>query len=149
MIKIYNKGVMFLHTLRMQLNDDNLFFKILKDTQQRFAKSNITSEQFLLFFNEETKKDFTPFFDVYLKRISPPIFEFHIDKSKGDTATLEYRWAEQLPENFKMKVAVYIGGNANYIYPSSNMQQLKFPIKQKYIFDIAQFGYVLLKERKE
>lgn len=146
---IYNKGVMFLHTLRMQLNDDNLFFKILKDTQQRFAKSNITSEQFLLFFNEETKKDFTPFFDVYLKRISPPIFEFHIDKSKGDTATLEYRWAEQLPENFKMKVAVYIGGNANYIYPSSNMQQLKFPIKQKYIFDIAQFGYVLLKERKE
>jgi aminopeptidase N len=133
----------------MQLNDDNLFFKILKDAQKRFTKSNITNKQFLLFFNEETKKDFTPFFDVYLKQTSPPISEFHIDKSEGDTATLEYRWAEPLPEDFKMKVAVYIGGEANYIYPSSNMQQLRFLKNQKYIFDISQFGYVLFKEIKK
>lgn len=146
---IYSKGALFLHTLRMQLNDDKLFFKTLKDAQQRFSKSNINSEQFLSFFNTETKRDFTPFFDVYLKQITPPIIEFHVDKSKGDSITLEYKWKQKLPSNFNMKITFVVGNDQIDLYPTSNIKQFRFPINQRYGFDIAKFGYVLFKEIKD
>lgn len=146
---IYNKGALFIHTLRMQLNNDEIFFKILREAQQTFAKSNITTAEFLSFFNEKTKKDFTPYFDVYLKQISPPILEYRIDKSKGDSAILEYKWAEELQVNFKMKVTASIGDSSVGIYPTASLQQLKFSKQQKCSFDLAKFGYVLLKEIKQ
>ena len=102
----------------------------------------------MLFFNEETKTDFTPFFDVFLKRISSPALEYRIDRSKGDTAILEYRWAEKLPENFKMKIYFIVGDKINAMYPTENFQQLKFPAKERCGFDITSSGYVILKEGK-
>lgn len=144
---IYAKGALFLHTLRVQLNNDSLFFKTIKKVQQRFAKSSITSNEFMLFFNEETKTDFSSFFDVYLKRVSSPSLEYHIDRSKGDTATLEYRWAEDLPENFNMKINFVTGDKINTMYPTTKFQQLKFPVKERCGFDIITSGYVVLKEK--
>jgi len=146
---LYNKGVMFLHTLRRQLNDDELFFKILKDAQTRFAKSNITTDQFLAFFNEETKKDFTPFFDVYLKRISPPVVLCHIDKSNSDSVTIKYKWAEKMPADLKMKIILNIDDGKVDLYPSSNFQEITVATKKKYFFDVGEFGYVLFKEIKK
>ena len=142
---IYNKGALFLHTLRMQLNDDTLFFKTLKNMQQHFSKSHITSEQFLSFLNAETKKDFTPFFDVYLKQIAPPVLEVKIDKSKTDSITINYKWAQKLPEKFKMRVVFIEGKNTFDLYPTTIVQQIKFPINKHYGFNIAKFGYVKFK----
>lgn len=145
---IYDKGVMLLHTLRRQLNDDTLFFSILKATQQHFSKGNFTTNQFIAFFNEKANRDFTPFFEVYLNQVSPPILEYHIDQSNGETAVLEYRWKEGLPAGFNMKVMANIGERLQTIYPTSELQSLKFPINQECRFDISVFGYVLLEERK-
>ncbi|MGL4599622.1 MAG: M1 family metallopeptidase [Bacteroidia bacterium] len=146
---IYNKGVLFLHTLRMQLNNDTLFFKALKNAQQHFAKSNITTEQFMLFFNEETKRDFTPFFDVYLKQIKPPILEFRIDKSRSDSTIIEYRWSETLPTRFDMNVILMVGETSQTIRPSTIKQQIKLPINQPFGFDITKFGYVLFVKKED
>ncbi|MBK8369307.1 MAG: M1 family metallopeptidase [Bacteroidetes bacterium] len=145
---IYNKGALLLHTLRMELNNDSLFFKTLKLFQQRFAKSNITSHMFISFFNEETKIDFTPYFDVYLKQITPPILEYHINRSQADSITLEYKWANKLPENFKLKINFWNEKKLNPLYPTSTIQQIKFPSKDRYVFDIETSGYFILKERK-
>jgi len=145
---IYQKGALFLHTLRIQLNNDSLFFKTLKKAQIHFAKRNITSDEFRVFFNNETKTDFTPFFDVFLKQITPPILEYHINKSQADSIILEYKWANKLPENFNMKVSVWNEQKLNLLYPTSYTQQLKFPAKDRFAFDIATSGYFILKERK-
>jgi hypothetical protein len=102
----------------------------------------------MLFFNEETKTDFTPFFKVYLKQISPPVVEFHLDKSNSDTTIIEYKWALKLPEDFKMKVNFVVGKQVNVIYPTSTIQQLKFLAKEVNGFDLINTGYFLLKERK-
>jgi aminopeptidase N len=146
---IYNKGVMFLHTLRMQLNDDTLFFKTLKNTQRHFSKRSMTTEQFMVFFNEETKRDFSPFFDVYLKQTKPPMLEFHIDRSRNDSIVLEYRWAENLPTNLNMRVTVTNGETIQTIAPSMTMQYLTLPKNQSFSFDITKFGYVLFRKRDD
>lgn len=102
----------------------------------------------MLFFNKETKTDFKPFFDVYLKQISPPIIEFHLNKSNSDTTIIEYKWANKLPEDFKMKVNFLIGKQTQVIYPTSTIQQLKFSAKEKNGFDLINTGYFKLQERK-
>lgn len=146
---IYDKGVMLLHTLRRQLNDDSLFFSILKATQQHYSKGNFTTNQFITFFNEKANKDFTPYFEVYLNRVSPPILEYHIVQLNGETSILEYKWKEPLPDDFTMKVIANIGGQPKTVYPTSALQQITFPINQECKFDISAFGYVLLEERKK
>jgi len=146
---IYNKGALFLHTLRRQLDNDELFFTILKETQLRFSKSSITSEQFLSYFNAETKRDFTAFFDVYLQQIKPPTLAFHIDKSHSDSVTVEYKWNEELPANFHMKVILIVGDQAMNLFPTSNIQRVRFPKDQRFVFDSATFGYILFKESKD
>ncbi len=142
---IYDKGAMLLHTLRMQLDQDELFFKVLKNAQVKFAKSNITVAQFISYFNAETKTDFTPYFDLYLKQLSPPELEYRIDKTDAETAVLNYRWAKELTPGFSMKVIADVGDTPMVIYPTDKWQQLKFPAKEVLSFDIAKFGYVLLK----
>jgi aminopeptidase N len=146
---IYDKGALFIHTLRRQLNNDTLFFKVLKTAQQQFSKDLLTSDQFLAYFNQETNKDFTPFFNVYLHQISPPILEYHINNANGQTATLAYRWKEKLPAGFNMKVMANIGEKLTVIYPTSELQQLTIPANQKCTFAISLFGYVLVEERKD
>ncbi|MEQ9306207.1 MAG: M1 family aminopeptidase, partial [Marinoscillum sp.] len=52
---IYYKGALLLHTLRMQMDDDEAFFSILKGALTRFAKQNITTDTFIDYFNEMSK----------------------------------------------------------------------------------------------
>lgn len=63
---IYMGGASFLHKLRPKINDDKIFFDILKSFQLKFRKKIITTDDFLAMVNEKTKKDFTKFFQVEL-----------------------------------------------------------------------------------
>ncbi len=60
---IYMGGASFLDKLRTKINDDKIFFDILKSFQVKFRKKIITTADFLAMVNEKTKKDFTKFFE--------------------------------------------------------------------------------------
>jgi aminopeptidase N len=145
---IYAKGALLLHTLRMQLNNDELFFSLLKKIQIKFAKSNITTDQFISFFNSESHLDFTPYFDVYLTQISPPEFEYFVVQIDSESAILNYKWKREPAPNFSMKMYADIKKTSFPIYPSINWQKLKIPAQSTVKFDIAKFGYVLIKNVK-
>lgn len=145
---IYAKGALLLHTLRMQLNNDELFFALLKKLQIEFAKSNISTAQFISFFNKESHVDFTPYFDVYLKQVSPPEFEYFVSPIDSESALLSYKWKKEPAPGFSMKMYADIGKNTFPIYPSASWQKLKIPVKGKVKFDIAKFGYVIIKNIK-
>ena len=59
-------GASFLDKLRTQINEDKVFFDILKSFQLKFRKKIITIDVFLTMVNEKTKKDFTKFFKAEL-----------------------------------------------------------------------------------
>ncbi|MBI1836320.1 MAG: hypothetical protein HYR91_03545 [Flavobacteriia bacterium] len=143
---IYNKGALFLHTLRKQINNDSLFFNLLKETQTRYAKKKFTSNQFLNLVNEFTKQDYSLYFDLYLNKNIPPTLEFQIDKTQKDSNILSYKWKNVFSDNFKMNIPFFVGEQKIFIYPNSDLQQVKFPKSKQYFFDISQFGYILFKE---
>ncbi len=143
---IYGKASLFIHTLRIALNDDPLFFEILKTAQVKFAKSNITTDQFLSFFNEKTGKDFTPYFDLYLKEFTPPTIEFSITQNSDNKKIVNYRWAQELPKGIDLKIIISSGEKYYTLTPSTTFQSLELPLDQKHYFEIMKTGYYLLKD---
>ncbi|MEO6169214.1 MAG: M1 family metallopeptidase [Chitinophagales bacterium] len=107
---MYYKGSWMLHTFRNVVNNDSLFFSILKNIQFHFALQTTNTEQLLKYINELAGKDYTYLFDQYLKYSSPPVLEFRTHQ-KGKDTRLEYRWKADVPD-FSMPVEV----TASYQY---------------------------------
>jgi len=101
---MYFKGAWMLHTFRSVLNDDSLFFQIIKSIQQEFALKIISTDQLIAFINRKAGKDYTPFFNQYLYHKSPPILEYKL-KQKGKNLQLSYHWKTDV-QNFEMPVEV-------------------------------------------
>lgn len=101
---MYYKGSWMLHTFRHVLNNDSLFFGILRGLQQHFKYQTTNSDAVVAYINKLAGKDYTPFFNQYLKYPAPPIFDYTVKKSHKATI-LTYRWVTDA-KNFTMPVKV-------------------------------------------
>jgi aminopeptidase N len=61
----YDKGAGIIHTIRFMLNDDSLFFEVLKDFQQSFKDSVAHGIDFRDKLNELSSIDFTEMFEQW------------------------------------------------------------------------------------
>ena len=138
---IYNKGALMLHTVRRQLDNDDLFFKTLKDALVEFQRQNITTEQFISFFSNQTRRDFSNLFDIYLKYPDPPKLQYEYDSLN---AVISYKWAKPLNSEFPLWVKMTVGDDKVLLNPTIDSQQVN--AQKKPAFDIADFGYVLTEE---
>ena len=71
----YNKGAAILHLLRHEINNDSVFFKILKSYQKRFAGSVATAKDFKKVVDSITGTDFTYFFNQWYYGEGYPIYD--------------------------------------------------------------------------
>jgi aminopeptidase N len=101
---MYYKGSWILHTFRHVLNDDSLFFSILKGIQQHFKYQTVTSNEVIDYINKLAGKNYTPFFNQYLNYPTPPVFDYKV-KKKGSATLLTYRWVTDV-QDFTMPVKV-------------------------------------------
>lgn len=62
---VYNKGAAIIHTLRFLINDDAVFFDMLKTYQQNFAMSTAHAADFKQLAETETGIDLTNFFNEW------------------------------------------------------------------------------------
>lgn len=62
---VYDKGGAIVHTLRYIINDDEVFFDLLKAFQVQFANSTATGLEFKEFAEGFTGMDFTAFFEEW------------------------------------------------------------------------------------
>ena len=61
----YDKGAAIIHTMRYMVNNDNLFFDILRDFQVAFTDSTANGIDFKEALEEATGQDFTPLFEEW------------------------------------------------------------------------------------
>jgi len=61
----YNKGAAIIHTMRFLINDDVLFFDVLKAYQVAFTDSTAHASDFKAILETETGMDFTDFFNEW------------------------------------------------------------------------------------
>ncbi len=133
------KGAWIIHTLRKVVNDDSIWYAILKDIPQHFAHKLVTNESLVLYLNQQLGLDCTPFFNHYLFQLEPPVFEFMaVDNPKRYKIT--FRWRSRAP-GFKMPMRVTFGDRYQTIYPTQEWQTLTLPKQdgQKFVLDMDRF----------
>jgi len=130
---MYFKGALMLNTLRSVVNDDARWFKVIRDTYQHFKYRNITTEQLVQYFNQQTGRNLTPIFDQYLRHTALPTLELKFDDAAG---TVAYRWQADEPA-FAMPIRVGSADDWQIIQPTTaEWKTLRSPLK-KDAFQVA------------
>jgi hypothetical protein len=120
---MYFKGALFLHTLRSVVNDDARWWKLVRDTYDKFKYQNIMTEDMVQFFNQQLRRDLTPLFDQYLRRTALPTLDLVVNDADG---TLAYRWIAD-ERGFNMPVKIGSGGKWQIIEPTMDWKTMKSP----------------------
>jgi len=124
---MYYKGAWVLQTFRHVLNNDSLFFSILKGLQEKFKYSSTNTADVVKYISKMAGKDYAPFFTQYLYYASPPVFDYKVYAKNGVTM-LTYRWQADV-KGFTMPIkvtsSVRDGVNAyTSIYPTLEWQTI-------------------------
>jgi len=118
---MYNKGSLMLHTLRSLIEDDELWFEMIKGIANDFKHETVDGQEIINYINEKSGKDFTVFFNQYLNNKEIPEFQYNLQK-EGRNYTLVYRW-DAIPE-FDMPILINTGIKDFWIYPNSEWKEL-------------------------
>ncbi len=122
---MYYKGSNLLNTLRSIYDNDELWWKTLKDYTETYKHQIIDTETTEAFFDQATPVNLKPVFDQYLRNAALPVLEFKRNNDK-----FYYRWKADV-ENFEMPVDVFINEREERLYPTSNWQKLTHRISGK------------------
>lgn len=120
---MYTKGSLMLNTFRFVLDNDTLWFNLLKDIQQHFRYQTLSSDELVSYICRRTGTNYTWFFDQYLKYTSLPKLEISLKEQYGNLQ-LTYRWQADV-SGFKMPVKVSVApGRFGFIHPTTDWQTI-------------------------
>jgi aminopeptidase N len=108
---VYTKGAVILHNLRCTINNDSLFFKIIKDFAVKNRKKVVTSADFIGMVNGYTGKEFNPFFDKFLNETTLPVLEYSYLRNDKNIV-LKFKWVG-VKTGFEMPFCIR-AGNKSY-----------------------------------
>jgi aminopeptidase N len=118
---MYDKGQLALNTLRSVLDDDALWFSILRGIQETFKCENISADDLIGYVNKKSGKDLSYFFEQYYRRAKIPTLAIQTQK-EGDSVTARYRWETDVSD-FRMPVKVTTApGKYEFITPTFEWQ---------------------------
>ncbi len=98
---IYYKGANMINTLRAVVNDDELWWKSLKNFAESFKHQITNTDKVIDFFNQELNHDYSSFFDQYLNFAEIPVLMI---RKKGRNK-VQMKWKAEAKE-FEMPIFV-------------------------------------------
>ena len=113
---MYAKGANIIHTLRQVINDDEKFRTLLRGLNQDFYHKVVTTKQVEDYISQKTGKNFSKFFDQYLRTAQIPTLEIRKDKDN-----MEYKWSNCI-KGFDMPVRLT---NGAWLQPTTEWTKLK------------------------
>lgn len=120
---MYVKGMLFLNTLRHVVNNDDIWWPMIKNmSDTTFKMTAVNYDDVVTFFNQKSGMDLTRVFEQYVKHPSVPELEYCIKKKKGKMI-VSYRWKAQV-EGFDMPIDVNIGDEHFRLKPGTSWKSL-------------------------
>ncbi len=101
---VYTKGATLLHCLRCTINNDSLFFRIIKEFCVEKKYKIVTTNDFIEFVNYHTKDNYHSFFKKYLYDTGLPVLKYKIQE-KDTNLIFTFHW-EEVDEGFKMPFCI-------------------------------------------
>lgn len=143
----YYKGAWMLHTLRHAIGDDQKWWGLLKGFYQKYAISNVRTQDFTQYVNQYTGRNFDAFFEQYLSYPDIPTFIYKLEQQGADLK-LSYKWRADV-NAFNMSVLV--GNSTNYtrLEPTTEWQETIIKDLTEADFKVAtELFYVRKKQEK-
>ena len=142
---MYSKGSLMLHTLRSLIEDDKLWFEIIKGIANDFKHQTIDGQDIIDYINNKSGKDFTDFFNQYLKQKEIPELEYSLQK-EGRNTTLVCKW--NAIDNFDMPVLINTGKDDFWIYPTNELKEIDLGSFDRGAFQIrTDLFYIAIKKQ--
>ena len=114
-----------LNTIRSIYDNDELWWKTLKDYTETYKHKVITTDTTEAFFDKAIDVDLKPVFEQYLRHAALPVLEF-----KEENGSFQYRWEADV-ENFQMPVDVFINNKEVRLNPTTTWQKLPHKVSGK------------------
>lgn len=140
---MYFKGSLFLHTLRSVVNDDAVWWTLIRDFYQAHKYKNIMTEDVVAFFNARLKRDLAPVFDQYLRHTAVPALELDFTTAPG---SVRYRWKADVA-GFNMPVKVGRPGAWQVIAPTTEWKTMATTMAKDDFQVATEFYYVMVDKR--
>lgn len=119
---IYYKGTWMLHTLRSVIDNDTLWFNMIKEFSLTYKKSHVTTAQLIDFFCQRSGKNLRPFFEQYLYRASLPVLEYKMEERGEGNLTMRYHWTNMV-KGFEMPIKIAVTkGSFETVTPQKSWQ---------------------------
>ena len=144
---MYNKGMLFLNTLRHVINDDELWFDLLKEmTTKEFAYKTVTANDVITFMSKKSKMDLSKLFEQYVFHKNIPVMYYKVEKENKNNYTFKYKWQTDV-KDFEMPMEVKIGEKIIRLTGTNDLQAYEFKMKKKDKFKVneEQFYFELRK----
>ncbi|MFM6984697.1 MAG: M1 family metallopeptidase [Chitinophagaceae bacterium] len=122
---IYYKGSWVLQTLRYSVNNDSLWFNMLREMGAKFRHQLISSEEMVEFICKRLPGIKRPVLDQYLNYSDLPFLYVKLIRGKG-TQWLEYRWAADV-KNFSMDLPVQTSKGTVVLRAGKSKRKTKVP----------------------
>ncbi len=138
----YNKGAWALHTLRHLIDNDRLWWDILKSFAVNKAKSNVNTEDFQRHVEEKYGSSMSYFFKQYFYDNKIPLLEYYQDKGK-----LYFTW-KNVHESFVMPLDIEVNGVEKRITPKSSRVN-SISIKDFSVIHIRDWEFLIEKRKNK
>ncbi len=139
---MYNKGMLFLNTVRHIIDDDVVWDDIIKGMLRDFEMSIINTDTVIQYMNRKSGKDLANVFDQYLNYTQIPTLLYKVDK-KGKK--LSYKWSADV-KDFNMPIKYFDKkGQEQWLYPTTEWQTAKLKKQKNVKFAERQF-YIKTRE---
>lgn len=102
---IYFKGANMLHTLRNVIDNDSVWFDVLRGIQQDMRLKQVHTQDIINYINQKTGKNFNAFFNQYLKYLSPPTLNCVLTQTSRKEMELRVKWTADVTD-FSMPVKI-------------------------------------------
>lgn len=123
----YTKGSAVLHTLRNHINDDSLFFSLLRTFYKNSCYKITNTNEFITLANKMTGKNLNAFFDQYLYQRSSPYLLWNIDYNTELKCNQLIFKFDHCVSGFTTPIQVEQGGDTFYIHPTNELQLYMLP----------------------
>lgn len=140
---MYFKGANLLHTLRNVIDNDDLWFAIIKGIATDFKIQNISTRELIEYVNQKAGQDFTYFFQQYLYHKLPPTLVYKIEEENGQSV-LAYKWKADI-DNFSMPIQIQTNNKTlKMLKPTPQWQKINVELPDNQLKLKKNAYYILL-----
>ena len=133
----YIKGAWIIHTLRHVIDNDEIWFNILKSFAVDNAKGHVSTEDFLNYVIHHTGYNYQIIFYQYFYTHKPPTLEYYQDGNQ-----FFYRW--DAVSGFNMPIDINVNGIERRIVPTKDVQEIE--ISEYSVIHLRDWEFLMLLE---